>query len=213
MKPRARSEADVEILEKTEAYRGYFRVDRYRLRHRLHDGSWSAPITREVFERGHAAAVLPYDPKLDSVVLIEQFRIGAFAAGRPPWLLEIAAGIIEAGENAEQVVRREVQEEAGCEVGELVKVADYLVSPGGTSECVTIFCGRVDASNAGGIHGKAEEHEDIRVVVAPFAEAKQRLDQGAIDNAAALIALQWLALHRDELRARWLAGQAGTPVP
>jgi ADP-ribose pyrophosphatase len=148
--------------------------------------------------------VLPYDPALDSVVFIEQFRIGAFAAGRPPWLLEIVAGIIEVGETAESVVRREALEEAGCDVHELVPIADYLVSPGGTSETVVIFCGRVDASRVGGIHGKAEEHEDINVVVVPFAEARKRLDQGAVDNAAALIALQWLALNRDQLRRTWL---------
>ena len=195
---------DVEILERVEAYRGYFRVDRYRLRHRLHAGGWSGAMDREVFERGHAAAVLPYDPALDSVVFIEQFRIGAFAAGRPPWLLEIVAGIIEDGETAESVVRREAVEEAGCEIHELVPIADYLVSPGGTSETVVIFCGRVDASRVGGIHGKAEEHEDINVVAVPFAEARKRLDEGAVDNAAALIALQWLALNRDRLRRTWL---------
>jgi ADP-ribose pyrophosphatase len=198
------TERDVEILERDEAYRGYFRIDRYRLRHRLHTGGWSGPMTREVFERGHAAAVLPYDPVLDSVVFIEQFRVGAYAAGRPPWLLEVVAGIIEAGETAESVVRREAVEEAGCEIRELVPIADYLVSPGGTSESVAIFCGRVDASRAGGIHGKAEEHEDIRVIVLPFAEAKKRLEEGMIDNATALISLQWLALNRDRLRRTWL---------
>ena len=72
-----------EILEKTRVYDGFFKIDRYRLRHRLHAGGWSGVMTREVFERGHAAAVLPYDPERDAVVLIEQFRIGAYAAGRP----------------------------------------------------------------------------------------------------------------------------------
>lgn len=194
---------DVDIIEKTTVYQGYFRIDRYRLRHRLHAGGWSGEMTREVFERGHAAALLPYDPALDSVVLIEQFRIGAYAAGRDPWLTEVVAGIIEPGESPEDVVRREAVEEAGCEVTELVRVCEFLVSPGGTSECITLFCGRVDASRAGGIHGEAEEHEDIRVTAVPFAEAKARLEAGRIDNATALIALQWLVINREALRARW----------
>lgn len=194
---------DVQILEKTPAYEGYFRIDRYRLRHRLHAGGWSGEMTREVFERGHAAAMLPYDPVLDCVVLIEQFRIGAYAAGRDPWLVEIVAGIIEPGETAEDVVRRESVEESGCEVADLVPVCTFLVSPGGTSEAIFLFCGRVDSSGAGGIHGQAEEHEDIRVIALPFAEAKARVEAGRIDNASALIALQWLMLNRAKLRRKW----------
>jgi ADP-ribose pyrophosphatase len=194
---------DVQILEKTPAYEGYFRIDRYRLRHRLHAGGWSGVMTREVFERGHAAAMLPYDPILDRVVLIEQFRIGAYAAGRDPWLVEIVAGIIEPGETAEDVVRRESLEEAGCPVLDLVPVCTFLVSPGGTSEAIFLFCGRVDSSGAGGIHGQAEEHEDIRVITLPFAEAKARVEAGEIDNASALIALQWLILNRDKVRQKW----------
>ncbi len=194
---------DVQILEKTPAYEGYFRIDRYRLRHRLHKGGWSGEMTREVFERGHAAAMLPYDPVLDRVVLIEQFRIGAYAAGRDPWLVEIVAGIIEPGETAADVVRRESVEEAGRPVLDLIPICTFLVSPGGTSESISLFCGRMDSSGAGGIYGQAEEHEDIRVIVLPFAEAKARVEAGRIDNASALIALQWLMLNRDSLRQKW----------
>jgi ADP-ribose pyrophosphatase len=197
------TEQDVEILEKTQAFKGYFRVDRYRLRHRLFRGGWSGVMTREVFERGHAAAVLPYDPVQDAVVMIEQFRMGALAAGRPPWLVEIVAGIIEEGETAEDVVRREAVEEAGCEIGNLIPIADYLVSPGGTSECISLFCGRVDSSGAGGFHGQAEEHEDIRVSVVPFARAAQMLQDRQVDNATALVSLQWLVINRDRVRREW----------
>jgi ADP-ribose pyrophosphatase len=194
---------DVEIIEKTPAFEGYFRIDRYRLRHRLHEGGWSGEMTREVFERGHAAAMLPYDPALDRVVLIEQFRIGAFAAGVDPWLVEVVAGIIEPGETAEEVVRREALEETGCPVQELVPICEFLVSPGGTSESIALFCGRVDAAGAGGIHGQAEEHEDIRVMALPFAKAKELVEASRIDNATALISLQWLILNRERLRREW----------
>ncbi len=199
---------DVEIIARETAYQGTFRIDRYRLRHRQFDGRMGGAHLREVFERGHVAALLPYDPILDQVVLIEQFRIGAYAAGRPPWLTEIVAGIIEDGEAAEQVVRRELMEEAGLElIGAPEPVAEFLVSPGCSTETVTVFCGRVDAAGAGGVHGLAHEHEDIRVLAMSFAEAMARLDAGRIGNSPGVVALQWLALNRDALRKKWLNEQ------
>jgi ADP-ribose pyrophosphatase len=197
------SEKGLEILESIEAFRGYFKIIKYRLRHRLFAGGWSREITREVFERGHAAALLPYDPLLDTVVLIEQFRIGAYVAGCDPWLIEIVAGIIEEGESPEDVVRRESQEEANCEVSDLVHISTFLPSAGGTSETVSLFCGRVSAANAGGIHGCDDEDEDIRVIAMPFAKAFAMTESGEIANSAALISLQWLALNRDRLRREW----------
>jgi len=194
---------DVEILDKSEQYKGYFRINRYRLRHRLYAGGWSGELQRELFERGHAVGVLPYDPAADSVVLIEQFRIGALVAGMGPWLTEVVAGIIEEGEAPEEVARRETREEAGIEVMDLMPICRYLVSPGGSSESVILFCGRVDSRGAGGIHGLAAEHEDIKVDVVPYAEAMRRLEEGDFTNAISIIALQWLALHRGRVRTAW----------
>ncbi len=194
---------DVEIRDREVVYDGYFRMDRYRLRHRLHDGAWSGEVTRELFERGHAAAVLPYDPLLDVVVLIEQFRIGAYAAGWNPWLIEVVAGIIEPGEKAEDVVRREAAEEAGLTVSELLPIAEYLASPGGTSETTALFCGRVDAAGAGGIHGLADEDEDIEVSIHQGKDIEALISSGHIRNAVSLIALQWFVLNRQMLRRHW----------
>jgi len=193
----------VEIIEQDTPYRGYFRIDRYRLRHRMFAGGWTGPIAREVFERGHAAAVLPYDPGRDEVVLIEQFRVGAFAAGMDPWLIEIVAGIIDEGESPEAVVRREALEEAGCEIGDLVPLGRFIVSPGGSSETVAIYCGRTESAGLGGIHGLDHEGEDIRAFVLPAVQAIALIDQGRVVNATSALALQWLALNRAALRARW----------
>ena len=193
----------VELLEKTERYSGFFRINRYRLRHRLFAGGWSGVIEREVFERGHAVGVLPYDPVADSVVLIEQFRVGALVAGMSPWLIEVVAGIVEEGEAPEEVARRETREEAGLEIQALMPMCRYLVSPGGSSESVRLYCGRVDSRGAGGIHGLAEEHEDIRVDRLPYGDAMRLLEEGRVTNSVSLIALQWLALHRDRVRAAW----------
>jgi len=193
----------VEILDKTVCYDGFFRLERYRLRHRLFSGAWSRVLTRELFERGHAAAVLPYDPALDAVVLVEQFRIGALETPGSPWLLEIVAGIIDPGETPEDVVRREALEEANCQIQELLHICDYFVSPGGTSERISLFCGKVHAASAGGLYGLAAEEEDIRVTVVPFVEAIEQLHAGKINSAAPIIALQWLQLNHAQLRTRW----------
>ena len=198
----------VEIATREELFLGYFRVDRYHLRHRLFAGGMSDTFMREIFERGHAAAVLPYDPARDEVVLIEQFRPGALAAGFHPWLIEPVAGIIEPGETPEDVARREAVEESGCEISELVAMHHYLTSPGGTSESCALFCGRVDAANTGGLHGLDGEDEDIRVMAVPFAQVRAWLDQGKLNNALTIIAVQWLALNRERLRALWAANTA-----
>lgn len=199
-KPRSKS---VELIERETPFQGYFRIDRYALRHALFAGGMSEAITREVFERGHAAAVLPYDPERDAVVLIEQFRIGAYAAGRDPWLVEIVAGIVDEGETPTDVVHRELHEEAGLTADLLEPIGDVMLSPGGTSETVALFCARADARDADGIHGLDEEHEDIRVAAVSFDEALAALNRGDVVSAPAVIALQWLALNRERLRKLW----------
>lgn len=193
----------VEVLEKTTPFKGYFQVDLYRLRHRKFDGGWTEEMTREIFERGHAAAVLLYDPARDTVVLIEQFRPGAYAAGMEPWLIEVVAGIIDPGETPEDVVRREAMEEAGCTVTDLHSIGRYLATPGGSTETLALFCGRVDSRGAGGIHGLDHEHEDIRVLPLSRTEALERLGRGEITNLPAVAALQWLALNHTELMRIW----------
>lgn len=196
---------EYEILERKTPFQGYFRIDKYKLRHGRFAGGWTEPFYREVFERGHAAAVLPYDPLRDEVVLQEQFRIGALEAPGSPWLLEIVAGIIDAGESAEEVARREAVEEAGLQLQDIHHIQDYFASPGGTTERVSLFVGRVDSSNAGGTFGLAAEAEDIRVRVLPFEQAMAELAGRPINVASILIAMQWLALNRDMLRQMWSA--------
>jgi ADP-ribose pyrophosphatase len=193
----------LDIIDKERAFQGYFRIDRYRLRHETFAGGMSDEITREIFERGHAASALPYDPVRDEIVLLEQFRVGAHAGGFHPWLIEIVAGIIEDGETPEDLVRREIQEEAGLTALDLEPIGAYLLSPGGTSETMHFYCARIDASTAGGLFGLDDEGEDIRAFVVPGNEVEDLLASGRITNATAVIALQWFLLNRDRLRRLW----------
>ncbi|MDY1039185.1 ADP-ribose diphosphatase [Lelliottia sp. CFBP8978] len=194
---------DVEIIARETLYSGFFSLELYRFRHRLFNGEMSGEVRREIFERGHAAVLLPFDPVRDEVVLIEQVRIAALDTSETPWLLEMVAGMIEAGETPEDVARREAQEEAGLMVGRTKPVLSYLASPGGTTERSSILVGEVDATTAKGIHGLADENEDIRVHVVSREQAYQWVNEGKIDNAASVIALQWLQLHYQDLRKEW----------
>ena len=179
---------DVEIIARETLYRGFFSLDLYRFRHRLFNGQMSHEVRREIFERGHAAVLLPFDPVRDEVVLIEQIRIAAYDTSETPWLLEMVAGMIE---------------EAGLIVKRTKPVLSFLASPGGTSERSSIMVGEVDATTASGIHGLADENEDIRVHVVSREQAYQWVEEGKIDNAASVIALQWLQLHYQTLRNEW----------
>ncbi|UTM56897.1 ADP-ribose diphosphatase [Photobacterium sp. CCB-ST2H9] len=194
---------DVEITEEEVRYQGFFRLKAFHFRHRLFAGGWSQPLAREMLDRGHAAALLPYDPVRDQVVLIEQFRIGALAGDCQPWQMEIVAGMIEPGESAEAVVSREAVEEAGLDVGQMTYITRYLSSSGGCSETLSVYAGCVDSRLAQGIHGLEDEGEDIRVHVVSRQQAYDWVTSGKIENAASIIALQWLQLHYQQLQAEW----------
>jgi len=192
---------DVEIISTTARYEGYSSLHEYRLRHRRFDGGWTDTVVRELVERGNAVCVLPYDPVRDTVVLIEQFRIGAYVAGVAPWQIETVAGIIDPGESEEDVARRECLEECGCTIAELHFVCRVLSSSGIMSELTAVFCGIVDATAVSGIHGLDHEHEDIRAGAFPFEDAAAMIADGRFQHAHGVIALQWLAANRDRLRA------------
>ena len=194
----------VQILKKKLVYNGYFKIFHYQLRHTLYDGKWGNKIAREVFERGNAAAVILYDPKRDKLVLIEQFRIGAQVAKLNPWVIEIVAGKIEKGESGKEVVKRESLEESGCKPSKLIHITDFQPSGGGASEIVSLFCGKVDSKNVGGIYGVKEEGEDIKVVVKSLGDALKMVDRGIIANSASIIGIQWLTLNKKKIRKKWL---------
>ena len=190
------SQQDIDIDSTLMAYDGYFKIVKYKFRHRLFAGGWSELVERELFERGHAVAVLLFDPKRDTVVLVEQIRVGAIAANYSPWQLEIVAGVIDKQQAPIDVAKRETLEEAGLQVEKLLPMTRYLSSSGGCSESIHLFLGIVDSSQAGGIHGLAEENEDILLHVVPFATALGWVRSGKIENAASIIAIQWLALNK-----------------
>lgn len=194
--------SDVEILREENLYQGHFQLKKIIFRHKLFNGGMSGEVVRELMIKGEAAAVIAYDPVRDNVVLVEQFRIGAYnpKSQNSPWLLELIAGMVEEGETAETVAVRESQEEAGLTVSNLTHALSVWDSPGGAYERLHIFLGLVDSQNIGGVHGLSEENEDILVHVVPREQAYQWVQTGKIDNVIAVLGLQWLQLNYPQYR-------------
>ena len=192
-----------QVKEINEVYRGFLKINRYRIKHDLYQGGQSDEIVRERMEELSAASVLLYDPQMDQVVLVEQFRVGAVGQQDSPWVIETVGGYLGPDEYPEEVARREAIEEASCEILNLEMICEFMVSPGISVDRIHLYCGQVDASQAGGVHGLDHEGEDIKVLVMDADRAIGELYHGRMNSTSAIIALQWLAGQRDRLKSQW----------
>ena len=181
-----------QIDSRSTVYERFYQIDSVEFHHDLYAGGSTSTIERELFVRGNVVGVLPYDPATDEVVLIEQFRIGAMYQQPDPWLCEIIAGMIDTDETPEQVAVREAHEEAGLQLENLELISHYLASPGASTEEVFVYFAQTDLSQVGGIHGLADEGEDILVRRMSADAAIRMLDTREVRNALSIIALQWL---------------------
>ncbi len=183
-------EREVKVIEKAVVYDGFFKLLKYKITHSLFGGGMSKPYFREILERGDAVAVLLHDPNRNEIVLIEQFRVGAIESGKP-WITELVSGMVEEGESAEDVARREAEEEAGAKVSELEFIARYYNSVGGSSETCTLYYAQVDTSNIDGVHGLDSENEDIKVIKFTTKEFCQYLLNSRFNTASLVTAGYW----------------------
>jgi ADP-ribose pyrophosphatase len=193
------SKQDVELVRREVVYKGFFAIEKIQLRHRLFKGGWSPTITRELFVRGASVAAVLYDPKHRLIALVEQFRVGLLDAQASPWCREVVAGMSEPSETDNDVILRELQEEAGISPRHIHFICHYYTSPGGTSERLALYCAIADLSAAGGIYGLPEEGEDIRLQVLKEEDVFAHLYEGQYNNAATLICLQWLLINKQKL--------------
>lgn len=194
---------DVEVLDHRRPYIGFYAADEMDLRYRCHDGTMSQPVNRNGLITGQAAVVLPYDPRRDQVLLVEQFRAPVFMGGDPaPWVWEPVAGLVDPGETPEATARREAREEAGVTVGKLEPAGQAYSSTGMSNEFLHLFIGLCDLSKpleGGG--GLAGEGEDIRVEILGFAALMAGVDGNRYRDLPLLACANWLARHRARLRA------------
>ncbi len=199
---RAPAPGDVECDALREPYANYFSVEEADLRFRRFDGAMSRTVTRASFIATDAVTVLPYDPRRDRVMVIEQFRPGPWSRGDSnPWSLEPIAGRVDGGEGPETAARREAAEEAGLALRRLVPIGDYYPSPGAVTEFLYSFVALADLpDSAAGLGGVAAETEDIRAHVIPFAQLMDLLASGEARNGPLILSALWLARQRSALR-------------
>lgn len=191
---------DVDVKKEETVFKGFFKMVEVTLRHKLFGGGWSNEISREIFYRGNAAAAILYDVKTDCIGLVEQFRIGAMGSDTSPWCLEAVAGMVEDGETCDALILRELREEAGIEDADLIPITRYFSTPGGCNEVISLYCALCDLNGKEGVYGLPEENEDIRLHVLPAQVVFDSMLTGRTNNAATLIALQWLQIHRGNLQ-------------
>lgn len=197
------STEDMEIVQDKIVWNGFFKMHELHIKHRKFDGNWTPQLNRELFHRGRAAAAVVYDPKLHAIGLIEQFRVGAIDSELSPWCLEVVAGVVEPDESIDDLIKRELKEEAGIHEAELIPISTYYSSPGGCNEKIHLYCALADLNAAEGNFGLDAEHEDIYFHVFPADDVFRDMLQGRTNNAATLIGLQWLQLNYERLQKEY----------
>ena len=198
---------DVQVLSSETVFQGFMRLLRVRLKHRLFAGGWSAEVERELLQKQEGAAAIVYDPTHDLIGFVEQFRIGVFtgedgAIAQSPWCLECVAGMVEAGEDPQSLILRELYEEAGISGADLRFITSYYSTPGGCNEKIHLFCALCDLSQAGGLYGLENEGEDILFATYAADDVFEAMlnNESRLNNAATLLGLQWLQRYRPGLR-------------
>jgi ADP-ribose pyrophosphatase len=192
----------VSIEEDKLVYDGFYKVKMLKLKRKQFDGQWSRSYEREVVICRPAVVVLPYDPRQDKVVLIEQMRVGTIFDQPPPWLLECVAGVVDREVSVDVLAKQELLEETGLHCDKLEPVMRFWSSPGGSTEYMHGFYAKIDADNAGGIHGLSEENEEIRSCVLTRKQAYDAIAQGRVADASTIVMLQWLQMSFEALQKR-----------
>ena len=199
---RATAAGDIVTHARRLPYAQFFAVEEYDLSWRRFDGAHSPNTTRAAFVSGDAVTVLPYDPKRDLVLVVEQIRAGPFARGdRQSWQIEAIAGRVDPFETPEQAARREAVEEAGLTLTELIPVAQYYPSPGAKTEFLYSYVALTHLPDGcAGVFGLAEEAEDIRGHLISFDRLMALVASGEIANAPLILTALWLQRERARLR-------------
>lgn len=184
-----------EIRNEKTVFDGFFKITEGRIR-RENYGGGHKDIKRLCFERGDSAAVLIHETDTDSLIFTEQYRYPS-AKKANPRPLEIPAGAVNPGEDAEVAALREAEEETGYKAESAEQIAEILPSPGGSSERIYVFFAACTSSKRPGKGGGSKrEKEDIRTLKYPVNEVREMYARGDLHDAKTLIAVQWFLMRR-----------------
>jgi nudix-type nucleoside diphosphatase (YffH/AdpP family) len=170
----------------------FFKVEEVYLSYEKFDGSMSPLVRRLNFERGDSVAAVLHHKERNSVLLVNQFKYPSYGKG-PGWITEVVAGMIAQGEDPEDAARREILEETGYSAEKLEHISTFYVSPGGSSERISLYYAEIfgtGPSEKGG--GLAEENEDIKLVEIPVDVVFHQVERGKIADAKTILGLMWL---------------------
>ena len=189
----------VKIISQRRLMNAFFKLDEAELRHERTDGSMSAPMRRLNLERGNGVAALVYHPQRAQLIFVQQFRYPTYLHSGPGWLVELPAGMVDRDEDPTDTMRREISEETGYRLRDLKRIAQFYLSPGGSSEQIYLYYAEIDPDYPRGKGGGiAEEQEDIELVELSLSEAWRMLDAGEFADAKTIIALQWMRARHSE---------------
>ncbi|MDR1694802.1 MAG: NUDIX hydrolase [Lactobacillaceae bacterium] len=196
---------DVKILGSEIVYKGFNKITKYFFEFKSFDGKETFTMDKEIFQRKDAVAVLLYDPRVDGIVFIEQFRPGCYVADNIPCPLEIPAGLVDKGDdNFIATVKREAMEEANCEIEKYLEIGSFFPEISFSSRKIHLFCAKVNTGNLGISGGIKSESEDTKITLIKAADLRKMLDSGKIINSHTLIAVQWFFLNIDKVRKEFL---------
>ena len=183
----------VRNLKRTVLSEDWAVLSKYAFDYRRRDGEWEHQ-DREIYHRGDAAAVLPFDPRRGTVLLVRQFRLPGYLKDGLDSMLEVCAGVLDEYD-AEACVRREAFEELGYRLHGVTPAFKAYSSPGSVTErvfCFTATYGESDRVSEGG--GRADEGEDIEILELPLDEALGLIPAGGITDAKTIALIQHLKL-------------------
>ncbi|RKG32546.1 NUDIX domain-containing protein [Acinetobacter guerrae] len=187
------SHNDVKIHSREYVFRGFVKIEKISLQHRMfNQNNYIQEIQRELIQRKTAAGVLLYNDAQQKFALIEQFRVGAVDDSDSPWQLEIIAGVLDGDESPETCIRRESLEESGCQIDELEHLFSFYPSAGACSEVFHLYAAQTDLPEHGGVHGVADEGENIQLHIFDYTQLEPLFRYGRLKNAPVIMALQWL---------------------
>lgn len=172
------------ILDRKNKYKGFINIDELTVKTKK-----GSEVKREVMTRKNAVAALVYDTKKDEYVLCNQWRPGV--AGD---IVEIVAGTLDKpGEDPRDAMKREIMEEIGYETDSIKLIDECYMSPGGSTEVITIYYAEVSNQvEEGG--GHASEHEEIDIVFMNYDE----LVTTRFKDAKTIIAVNWAKLNKNK---------------